>query len=370
MAEARAAGAAATAILAAAGVLYLAGLGGIDLWAPDEPRYGQIAAEITEGGHGTRGWWLLHLNGEPYTQKPPLYYWLVAGGGRLTDGVSELVARLPSALAAIAVVAATAWLGVRAFGPFAGWVAAGALLCVFRFSHLARRAQLDVLLAAFEAAALVCFWRLDRGLGSRRANLLGLHAALGAAVLTKGPVGLLPLAVMAVFLVWEGRLGEWRRYVPYWSWALSAGPALAWLATAVTLAPPGFFETAVVENLWGRFAEGTSHARPFYYYVVQLPADLAPVSLLAPFAVLALRRRWPEAPEPERRAWRFLAAWLGTFFVFFSLSAGKRGLYLTPAYPAAVLACTAPLTARWAAAGARLPRSLVGTWAGLFAAAA
>jgi 4-amino-4-deoxy-L-arabinose transferase-like glycosyltransferase len=42
--------------------------------------------------------------------------------------------------------------------------------------------------------------------------------------------------------------------------------------------------------------------------------------------------------EPGRaRAWRFLLAWLGSAFVFFSLSTGKRGLYLLPVAPAAAL---------------------------------
>jgi hypothetical protein len=46
-----------------------------------------------------------------------------------------------------------------------------------------------------------------------------------------------------------------------------------------------------------------------------------------------------EGPEERARVWRFLLAWLGSAFVFFSLSGGKRGLYLLPAFPAAALLC-------------------------------
>jgi hypothetical protein len=64
--------------------------------------------------------------------------------------------------------------------------------------------------------------------------------------------------------------------------------------------------------------------------------------------------------------WRFLLAWLGSAFVFFSLSGGKRGLYLLPVFPAATLLCSdAVLSALLA--GARPPRWVA---SGLAAAAA
>ena len=68
----------AAGVLAAAALLFLARLGATDLWAPDEPRYAQIAEEIRAFEHGARGLWLLHLNGEAYDQKPPVYFWLAA----------------------------------------------------------------------------------------------------------------------------------------------------------------------------------------------------------------------------------------------------------------------------------------------------
>ncbi len=95
-------------VLAAAALLLLPGLGSTDLWAPDEPRYAQVAEELRSMEHGLPGLAVLHLGGEVYTQKPPLYYWLAAGLGAAGGGrVSELQARLPSALAGIASVLVT-----------------------------------------------------------------------------------------------------------------------------------------------------------------------------------------------------------------------------------------------------------------------
>jgi 4-amino-4-deoxy-L-arabinose transferase-like glycosyltransferase len=332
-------------LLAAAAVLLLAGLDAVDLWAPDEPRYAQVAEELRSGEHGPAGLVLLHLNGEPYTQKPPLWFWLAAGFGAPFGRVTELAARLPSALAGVALVALTAVLGARLLGAGAGLLGAALLLTTFEFAHLARRAQLDPLLALLETAALAAYVRLDRGLGRRTANLAALHAALGLAVLTKGPVGLLvPVLVMALHLAWERRLREIVRVLPPWALVLSLGPGLAWLAAALALAPPGTFGEAVGANVFGRFFAGTSHERPFYYYLYQFPVDALPWTALWPAVALAARRRVfvadPARRDPERaRAWRFLLAWLGASLLFFSLSAGKRGLYLLPAFPAAALLC-------------------------------
>jgi 4-amino-4-deoxy-L-arabinose transferase-like glycosyltransferase len=345
-------------LLGGAALLLFARLGATGLWAPDEPRYGHVAETVRSGEHGPAGLVLLHLNGEPYTQKPPLYYWLAAAAGAPQDRVTELAARLPSALAGVALVALTLAFGARLLGGATGALGAALLLTTFEFAHQARRAQLDVLLALLETLALAAFWRIDRGIGRRVHGQLLLHASLGLAVLTKGPVGfLVPVLVMTAYLAWERRLRDLAKALPWWGPALSLGPGLAWIAAAVALAPPGFFGEAVVENVLGRFFAGTSHARPFYYYVHQLPIESLPWIVLAPAVVWAARRQVfaPGGDDADRRAWRLLLAWVGATFVFFSLSTGKRGIYLLPALPAIAL-LAADAVGRWVEARRGIPK--------------
>jgi 4-amino-4-deoxy-L-arabinose transferase-like glycosyltransferase len=409
----------AVGVVLAAAALFLVRLGATDLWAPDEPRYGQVAEELRSFQHGARGLWLLHLNGVPYTQKPPLYFWLAALAGAPAGRVNEIAARLPSALAGIACIALLIFLGTRMRGAAVGVGAGGLLATTFLFAHLARRAQLDVLLCACELLALSAFWRLasaarsepqasevhqasaarsepqasevhqasaarsepqarqgggagypgavpaklDRSGTHRARDAALLHGGIGLAVLVKGPVGLiLPALAILSFLAWERRLADLRRCLPIWGPLLSVGPGLIWIAGAVTLAPPGFSQEAILENLWGRFAEGTSHARPFWYYLYSFPLDFLPWTLLAPLVVVAGRRvLGAEGSTPRAQAWRFLLAWLGSALVFFSLSSGKRGLYLLPAFPAAALLCADAVVGALRA-GARPPR-----WAGRLA---
>lgn len=344
-------------LLAGALLLLCVRLDATGLWAPDEPRYGHIAETLRSMEFGPPGLVLLHLNGQPYTQKPPLYYWLAAAAGAPFDRVGETAARLPSALAGVALVGVTLLFGTRLLGGAAATLGAALLLTTFEFAHNARRAQLDVLLALFETLALAAFWSVDRGIGRRRLAQLGLHAALGLAVLTKGPVGfLVPLLVMVGFLAWERRLRDLARAFPWWGLPLSIGPGLAWIVAAVALAPAGFFGEAVVENLIGRFFAGTSHARPFYYYLWQFPIETLPWILFAPVVLWAARGRilGANADAEERRAWRFLLAWVAATLLFFSFSSGKRGLYLLPLLPASSL-LLADALGRWVGAERRIP---------------
>ena len=345
------------ALLCAVIFFFTAGLARIDLWAPDEPRYAAIAEELRSGRHGPSGLVLLHLNDEPYSQKPPLYFWLAAAAGLVSGRVDALAARLPSALAGVACVLGTFWIArLSRFPRAAAWLSAGLLATSFRFVFTARRAQLDVLLCSFEVLAVALFLVLETRRGgieeARNSPVLvaGLHAALGAAALVKGPVGWLPLLVFAVYLGWEDRLPALRRLTPLWSWLFSVAPLALWIGAATALAPDGFAQDAIGTNVFARFFSGTSHARPFYYYAYQLPLDFLPWTLLLPAAVVALARRakaaaeagaqTPRAGISDGSTARFLVSWILVPLAFFSLSAGKRGLYLLPIYPALALACT------------------------------
>jgi 4-amino-4-deoxy-L-arabinose transferase-like glycosyltransferase len=321
--------------LGAAGLL-LTGLGALDLWAPDEPRYAAVAEELRSFRHGLPGLALLHLGGEAYTQKPPLYFWLAALAGAPGGAVTEWAARLPSALCGIAAVGLLMRFGAGLLGRRSGAIAGLLLLTAFEFAHRARRVQLDVLLTLLELVSMVAFWRIACG-SERRRDVACLHGAMGLAVLAKGPVGLLvPFLVIGGWLLAEGRWTRLRELAPAWALALSLGPGLAWAALAFAFAPPGSLEDAVNVNLLGRFFSGSSHARPFLYFFYQFPINF----------------------------WRFLLLWVLVHFLFFSLSAGKRGLYLLPAFPAAALLCADAVVLRLAerrAAARWLPSALAAT---------
>jgi 4-amino-4-deoxy-L-arabinose transferase-like glycosyltransferase len=339
-------------VLAAAALLLCVGLGVTDFWPPDEPRAGAIAEEMRSFVHGWRGLVVPHLNGEVYTQKPPLFYWLAALSGAPFGHVSEAAARFPSAVAGLLTVVLVCYLGRTLFQPRVGALAGVLVLSVPSFVLLARSARLDALLTLFVMGAFAAAWRLDRGLGSERANRMLLHAAMGLGVLTKGPVAILfPTLGLVAFLAWERRLAGLRRFVSPATLLLSLGPGLAWAAAAVALAPSGFAADAFGDNLAGRFFAGSSHARPWWFYLERFPAGVLPLTLLFPLAGLRFRALARDPSEAGAlRAWRFLLAPIGTALVFLSLSAGKRGVYLAPIEPIVAL-LSAEALASWLETG-------------------
>jgi 4-amino-4-deoxy-L-arabinose transferase-like glycosyltransferase len=354
-------------IALAAALLFLVGLGGRDFWEPDEPRHGAIAEELRELRNGPAQLVVPRLNGEPYTQKPPLYYWLAAGSGTVRGFVTEGAARLPSALAALLTALVVYRFGRSAFGPAAGLGAAAILITVPSFVDIARNARPDALLTLFVASALWLCWRIDRGLGSAAWSRRALHLTVGLGLLTKGPVAaFLPLFGYVAYLAWERRLVDLRALFSRGSWLLSAGMALAWLAAATAVTPAGFFHAAVTENLVGRYFSGVSHEQPILFYLKRLPVAFLPWAVLWPLAFAPIRAGLRQGADPTRRsALRFLLSFVVAGFVFFSLSAGKRVLYLMPLFPALAILSTEGVRGALPFAR-RLPR---GAGAGLLAGA-
>jgi predicted membrane-bound mannosyltransferase len=100
-------------VLCAALLLYR--LGAVPLVGPDEPRYSRVAIEMKRSGDLVTP----TLQGEPWLEKPILYYWLAAAAFSVL-GENEAAARLPSVVALLATVAWTAILGSRLYGSRAG----------------------------------------------------------------------------------------------------------------------------------------------------------------------------------------------------------------------------------------------------------
>ena len=82
-------------VLLLAALIFICNIWGYDLWAPDEPFFGEGAREMLVDGH----WIVPHINGVVNTHKPPLFFWLIALFSIPFGEVLSFTARLPSVLA-------------------------------------------------------------------------------------------------------------------------------------------------------------------------------------------------------------------------------------------------------------------------------
>src|SRR4030095_7941880 len=133
---------------AAAIVLVLASLFVFDhdAWTPDEPRVIELARSIRTGS-----WATPTLNGSPFPEHPPLYYWAVAAGYGAC-GTSVGVARAVSSLFGLLALGATYAFSARLRGRRVGVLAALSLGLSSEFFWISHRIVVDGALCCFVAA--------------------------------------------------------------------------------------------------------------------------------------------------------------------------------------------------------------------------
>jgi 4-amino-4-deoxy-L-arabinose transferase-like glycosyltransferase len=338
-------------------MLYLPALGSRDLWNPDEPRYGEVAREMVASGEYV----VPHYNGRLYTQKPPLMFWSMAASGFVLGELDETAVRLPSALSAIGAVLLVYALGRRLFDRRAAWLAALAFATCSKVLWLARFGQIDMLLTFLVLCAVAC-WMKGR-LDGRPAYSYLFFVFAALATLAKGPVGLLPplLSILAFLLLTLDREGFrglllGRGLVLWW------GVLVLWLAPALLLGGDEYSRDILLRQNVTRYVNPWGHYQPPWYFLQVLPVDFLPWSLFVPAAIVARRALDLE----RRRHFLFLVCWVVVTVLFFSVSPGKRTVYILTCYPALALITGAGLAAwsRGAIAARSSGRWLAGPAAG------
>lgn len=337
----------AAGLLTLCALLYVADLGRVPLYNYEESKEALLVWEMVNGG----GWILPLRNGVEQPVKPPLFHWLGALVALVGGGVGEFGVRFPSALAAAATVLATFLFGSAVWNWRVGLLAALILATCPEWVRWAIRARSDMLLVFFVTAAQFLFFRVFEERATRPRTLYMLYAAIGLAMLAKGPQGALLPGLVAVVFLWRAgdldllghlRLGHGA--------AIVAGIALSWYLPALVQGGGEFFQRQILDENVFRFfssdAGGPSRRHGLFYYLPTVFAGMLPWSLFFPaVAVLAYRCM----PTDNRQ--RYLVCWLAVEFIFFTLASGKRSNYILPAYPA--LALLAALW--WQAAMDRLP---------------
>jgi hypothetical protein len=328
-------------LVALCGILFFFRLADRDLWSSHEARAAQDAQSILDDGQ----WGLPRLfHGEIELQKPPLYYWTVAGLSWCRGGVDAWAVRLPAALSALACVFCLWGFGQIQGRPLAGLLAAVVLATAQHFTWLARVGRIDMpLTLTVTVAVLGCRLALT---GSGRWPLMLAYLALVAGVLLKGPIAVvLPAVVVGVHLLVEGESASWRwrqwlrlgsRLGLWWGIPLTAALALPWFLWANGQTHGELFRVFFWHHNVERGFDGAGGLKehPWWFYGPQFAFDFLPWSplLLVAGWFLLRRGRWRQDAEA-----RFGAVWFLTILVVLSCVRFKRADYLLPAFPGAAL---------------------------------
>jgi 4-amino-4-deoxy-L-arabinose transferase-like glycosyltransferase len=270
-----------------------------------------------------------YLNGQPYSDKPPLLLWLIHLGWAV-GGVGDVWPRLLEVTLGAIELVLTSKLARRLF-PYRPWVAhiAPWILLAFTYGFMfGLQVMYEVLLANCVLAAWLCLVPKPQRDAPRFA-WLALAISLG--LLAKGPVMLLhvafPWLLGPLWQPWAKR--EPRQWYVRGCLAILAacGVLLTWALLAAWSGGEVYRQKLLVHQTAGRVVDAFAHAEPFWWYVPLLPVLIFPFALWPRLwlALLSLRR-------PFEPGLRFLFAWIAPVILGFSLVSGKQAYYLLPEY--------------------------------------
>jgi 4-amino-4-deoxy-L-arabinose transferase-like glycosyltransferase len=324
-------------------------LGYPSLLDPDEAHYAQITREMVESGN----WLVPALDGKPYIDKPAFFHW-TQGLSMTLFGETELAARLPSALAAIALMAVVWWFGSRLFNRETGERGAAMFATVPLTFALASIGQFDMLYVAFLFSGVACL--IVSALHRRTALQYGGYVLVALAVMVKGPVALLLVMLFFAGALLCGRHIRDAMLRLHWVRGLVlvlviASPWFLWMAWR--LGDEFTRDYVIAGNVWyfTNPAGFSTRRMPHAFYLRIFLAAFFPWSLLVVGRLIDVVRSWHR--EPVLAEERLL--WLWTFVVvaFFSAARFKLDHYIFPIAPACCLIAArawprlADAAARW-----------------------
>ncbi|MFW2440966.1 MAG: ArnT family glycosyltransferase [Arenicellales bacterium] len=324
-------------------ILAIASLATRGLIPVDETRYTTVAWEMW-----LRGDFLVpYLNGETYSHKPPLLFWLIHLGWSLF-GVNEWWPRLIpfffsfGALLLVQRLARQLWpdSGAYLMAPF---MALGFTLWAF----FSTTVMFDMLLAFFVLLAITGIYHACTGDGNRWWLLVGLAWGLG--MLSKGPVifvHTLPLILLGRYWVdITGRV-TWKQILAGTMVALVIAIAiiLAWVIPAIARGGEEYAQSLLFGQNVQRVLKAPNDALAWWYYIAFMPFILFPWAYWG-----GIWKAFVEGAASVGKidyGRRYCIAWIIPVLLLFTMISGKKVHYLLPVLPAAALYISSLLTSR------------------------
>ncbi|MEY8715603.1 ArnT family glycosyltransferase [Francisella philomiragia] len=304
-------------------------LGSRHLSIPDEGRYPEIAREMLTSGN----WVTPTINGVPFLDKPPLYYWLEATSMHFF-GVNAWAIRLPQAIFGILGCVSIYIFGRYFYSRFAGVLASFILATNVLYFFEAHYANMDLIVAnLLWIAFFLCLVSLKQSsTKSKRILMYVAYFVSALAFLTKGLIAIV-FPCITVF-VWMLITNNWHRlkelYIPTGIilFALVVSP---WLILAQKQNPDFLYFFFYFQQFYRFVGQGFNNAiGPWFYFVILLAVFL-------PFSMLLINR----LPKGFKNIWQnrksdyigfLITLWCILILIFFSIPSSKIVSYIMPIF--------------------------------------
>jgi 4-amino-4-deoxy-L-arabinose transferase-like glycosyltransferase len=336
-------------------IAFLWNLGSVGLVDETEPLFAEASRQMLVTGD----WITPYFNGETRFDKPALIYWCQAIAYKII-GVNESAVRLPSALAAIAVMGlafyTVSWHLKKQdnlenfFRPTRRWLtsalAAGLIGLNPEMIVWGRTGVSDMLLTGCIASSLLCFFMAYAQPEKAKIQTkwyVASYILMGAGILTKGPVGIvLPGLIILAFVFY---LGNWREVLremrPILGTFIVLAISVPWYVLVTLRNGEAFINSFFGYHNFERFTEVVNnHSAPWYFYFLVVLALFAPYSIYLPAAMASLKF-WQRNYWRSQQRWQqlglFAFVWFTAIFTFFTISVTKLPSYVLPLMPAAAI---------------------------------
>ena len=353
------------------GIAYIWHLGSIGLVDETEPLFAEASRQMLVTGD----WITPFFNGETRFDKPALIYWCQAIAYAVI-GVNEWAVRLPSALAAIGLICLAFYTLVwqqtqidkllQTYNSNRRWLVAGLATAMMAFNPQmivwGRIGVSDMLLTGCIASALLCFFigyvsndPKTSSHGNLTANkfsifsffpsgwYLAFYILIGAAILTKGPVGIvLPGLIVCLFLFYLGNfIKVWQEAKPLRGLLIVGAIALPWYVLVALQNGSSYIDSFFGYHNVERFTSVVNrHSAPWYFYFIVVLVGFAPYAVYLPAAMAKLKfwdfKHWRSQPRVQQLG-LFAFIWFVGVFGFFTIAVTKLPSYVLPLMPAAAI---------------------------------
>ena len=307
-------------------LIYLPALGSIAIKG-EEGRRILPAVRMLETGN----YIVPRIGSNPYFRKPPLVNWLVAASFAVSGVRNEWTARLPSALAVLAVAIAFVTVARASLGPTGSLIAALIWMTNIGMIEKGRLIEIEALYVSLCGLATI-FW-LSCWVQKKSPWLIWIPPSifLGLGLLAKGPTHLVFFYAVVVAVLWRAK-----------DWRLLLHPA-HFAALAIILVIPAAWAipflhsitTQVAMDKWSSQYTGRLKGIDFKFFswIQNIPRGLMyflPWLLLFPFARFSKFH-----DESHRQLARALAWGIAVPFVAVNLVPGSVARYSMPVIVAA-----------------------------------
>lgn len=320
---------------------FFVNIGANSLWDGNEGFYAEPPREMIESGN----WLVPTYNYVPRFKKPPFTSWIIGTSYKIL-GVSEFSERLPISFAAVLTILITYWFGRTLNGSGTGLAAAVILATSLKFMVYSRQFAGDIFLTLFVATALACFARsmLETEPRTRRLYTLLAYGAIGLGILDKGLVAVvIPFAVVGIFILLVRHWPDLKLLFNPLGYLLILLIATPWYLLMIYRYGWEFFSVNIMQETVMRYVSNQLGGRAIDFYFGIYFAEAFPWSFfIVPvfgYWIRWLRKEWKRISLVEIRASLHLLplVWFIFVFIFFSISVGKRAVYIVPLYPAAAI---------------------------------